>query len=70
MESDISGLLNFTDLKITQVFELDDMFGFCQGMSRFLIPEFDVFTMTYLNPRSAPPNDDITGYKYWSFPAL
>jgi len=27
-ESDISGLLNIPYLKISQVFELDDMFGF------------------------------------------
>jgi len=29
----ISGLLNFYDLKIPQVFKLDDMFGFCQDTS-------------------------------------
>ena len=29
-----SGLLNFPDLKIPQVFELDDMFGFCQDNTR------------------------------------
>ena len=28
MESDISGLLNLPELMISQVFELDDMFGF------------------------------------------
>jgi len=26
--------------------------------------------MTYLRYRSAPPNDDITGYKYWFFPVF
>jgi hypothetical protein len=37
MKSDISGLLNFPDLKILQVFELDDIFCFCQDVPTFLM---------------------------------
>ena len=32
MESDISGSLDQPELIISQVFELDDMFGFCQDI--------------------------------------
>lgn len=38
------------------------LLGDCQGISRFLIPGFDVLPMTYLNPRSAPLNDDISRF--------
>jgi len=53
MESDISGLLNFPDLKIPQVFELDDIFYFCQDIPTFLIP-------TKINDGSTEQRDSET----------
>jgi hypothetical protein len=53
MESDISGLLNFPDLKIPQVFELDDIFCFCQDIPTFLIP-------TKINDGSTEQRDSKT----------
>ena len=35
-----SGLLDLPELKIPQVFELDDMFGFCQDISDFKRHDF------------------------------
>ena len=53
MKSDISGLLNFPDLKILQVSELDDIFCFCQDVPTFLIP-------TKINDGSTEQRDSKT----------
>ena len=58
-ESDIPSLLNFPDLKIPQVPELYDMFGFCQDNSTFPKPEI---WNQYLRLIQFPRLEDTTGF--------
>jgi len=47
---------------VSQRFDGMDSLGYCQAMSGFQTSGFDVLSMTYLNPRFARLNGDITGF--------